>query len=161
MRVGFGYDVHPLVKGRKLVLGGEVIPYAKGLDGHSDADVLIHSLIDALFGAIGEGDIGQHFSPQDEQYKDISSLVLLNKTVQIIKRKGFIINNIDVSIVAEEPKIFPYFASMRKHISDILNLPEERINLKATTTEKLGFIGRKEGIASFCVVSLKQIKVEN
>ncbi len=154
MRVGFGYDVHPLILGRKLILGGEVIPYQKGLDGHSDADVLIHSLIDALLGAAGEGDIGQHFPDNDEQYKNISSLKLLKNTYEILKRKKFTINNIDVSVVLEEPRITPFIMSMKNNIVQVLKMSSERVNIKATTNEKMGFIGRREGVATYCVVSL-------
>jgi 2-C-methyl-D-erythritol 2,4-cyclodiphosphate synthase len=150
MRVGFGYDVHPLISGRKLILGGEVIPYQKGLD-----DVLIHSLIDALLGAAGEGDIGQHFPDNDEQYKNISSLKLLENTYEILKNKKFTINNIDVSVVLEEPRIAPFIMSMKDNIAQVLKISSERINIKATTNEKMGFIGRREGAASYCVVSLE------
>jgi len=155
MRIGFGYDIHPLVLGRKLILGGEIIPYQKGLNGHSDADVLIHSLIDALLGAAGEGDIGQHFPDNDEQYKDISSLKLLKNIYKILKRKKLTINNIDVSMVLEEPKIAPFIISMKNNIAKVLKISSEKVNIKATTNEKMGFIGRKEGVASFCVVSLE------
>lgn len=154
MRVGIGYDVHPFTSGRKLILGGEVIPYQKGLSGHSDADVLIHSLIDALLGAAGEGDIGQHFPDDDEQYKNTSSLKLLRKTYELLKTKRLTINNIDVSIVLEEPRLSPFICKMKNNISKVLNLSTERVNIKATTNEKMGFIGRKEGIASYCVVSI-------
>ena len=155
MRVGFGYDVHPLILGRKLILGGEVIPYQKGLDGHSDADVLIHSLIDALLGAAGEGDIGQHFPDNDERYKDISSLKLLENTYEILKRKKLTINNIDVSVVLEEPRIAPFTMNMKNNIAQVLKISSEKVNIKATTNEKMGFIGRREGAASYCVVSLE------
>ncbi len=154
MRVGFGYDVHPLILGRKLILGGEVIPCQKGLDGHSDADVLIHSIIDALLGAAGEGDIGQHFPDNDEQYKNLSSLKLLENTYEILKRKKLTINNIDVSLVLEEPRIEPFIISMKNNIAQVLKISFEKVNIKATTNEKMGFIGRREGIASYCVVSL-------
>ena len=154
MRVGFGYDVHPFIMGRKLILGGEIIPYSKGLSGHSDADVLTHSLIDALLGAAGEGDIGQHFPDDDEQYKNISSLKLLKKTDELLKRKKLIINNIDISVVLEEPRLSPYILQMRKNISKVLNLSVEKINIKATTSEKMGFVGKKEGIIAYCVVSI-------
>ena len=154
MRVGFGYDVHPFIMGRKLVLGGEIIPYPRGLSGHSDADVLTHSLIDALLGAAGEGDIGQHFPDDDEQYKNISSLKLLKKTDELLKRKKLMINNIDISVVLEEPRLSPYILQMRKNISKVLNLSVEKINIKATTSEKIGFVGRKEGIIAYCVVSI-------
>ena len=154
MRIGFGYDVHPLILGRKLILGGEVIPYQRGLDGHSDADVLIHSLIDALLGAAGEGDIGQHFPDNDEQYEDISSLKLLENTYEILKRKKLTINNIDVSVVLEEPRIAPYIMSMKNNIAQVLKISSEKVNIKATTNEKIGFIGKREAAASYCVVSL-------
>ena len=156
MRIGFGYDVHPLIVGRKLILGGEIIPYQKGLDGHSDADVLVHSLIDALLGAAGEGDIGQHFPDSDEQYKDISSLKLLENTYEILKSKKLTINNIDVSIVIEEPRIAPFIMKMKNNVALVLKSSFEKINIKATTNEKMGFIGRGEGIASYCVVSLNE-----
>jgi 2-C-methyl-D-erythritol 2,4-cyclodiphosphate synthase len=154
MRVGFGYDVHPLILGRKLILGGEVVPYQKGLDGHSDADILIHSLIDALLGAAGEGDIGQHFPDNDEQYKDISSLKLLENTYEILKTKKLSVNNIDVSVVLEEPRIASFILSMKNNIAQVLKITSEKVNIKATTNEKMGFIGRREGAASYCVVSL-------
>ncbi len=154
MRIGFGYDVHPLILGRKLILGGEVIPYQKGLDGHSDADVLIHSLIDALLGAAGEGDIGQHFPDDDEQYKSISSLKLLENTYEILKSKKLTINNIDISVVLEEPRIAHFIMKMKNNIAQVLEISSEKINIKATTNEKMGFIGRKEGVVSYCVVSL-------
>ncbi len=157
MRIGFGYDVHPFATRRKLVLGGEVIPYDKGLNGHSDADVLTHSLIDALLGAAGEGDIGQHFSDDDQQYKDISSLKLLAKTNELLKAKKYRINNIDISIVIEEPRILPHILAMRENISQTLNLPLEKINIKATTSEKMGFVGRKEGVAAYCAVSIEEV----
>jgi len=155
MRVGFGYDVHPLILGRKLILGGEVIPYQKGLDGYSDADVLIHSLIDALLGAAGEGDIGQHFPDNDEQYKDISSLKLLENIYGILRKKKLTINNIDVSVVLEEPRIAPFIMSMKNNIAQVLKISSEKVNVKAKTNEKMGFIGRKEGIVSYCMVSLE------
>jgi 2-C-methyl-D-erythritol 2,4-cyclodiphosphate synthase len=155
MRVGFGYDVHPLILGRKLILGGEVIPYQKGLNGHSDADVLIHSLIDALLGAAGKGDIGQHFPDNDEQYKDISSLKLLENTYEILNKKKLAINNIDVSVVLEEPRITPFIMSMKNNIAQVLKMSIEKVNIKTTTNEKMGFIGRREGAASYCVVSLE------
>ena len=154
MRVGFGYDVHPLIVGRKLILGGEVIPCQKGLEGHSDADVLVHSLIDALLGAAGEGDIGQHFPDNNKQYKDISSLKLLENTYEILKRNKLTINNIDVSVVLEEPRIAPFIMSMKNSIAQVLKISSEKVNIKATTNEKMGFIGRGEGIVSYCVVSL-------
>ncbi|HER25309.1 MAG TPA: 2-C-methyl-D-erythritol 2,4-cyclodiphosphate synthase [Candidatus Atribacteria bacterium] len=156
MRIGFGYDVHPLILNEKLILGGEIIPYPKGLEGHSDADVLIHSLIDALLGAAGEGDIGQHFPDDDEQYKNISSLKLLKNIYQILKKKKLAINNIDVSLVLEEPRVAPFFQSMKDNIARVLKISSEKVNIKATTNEKMGFVGRKEGAVSYCVVSLNE-----
>ena len=154
MRVGFGYDVHRLMFNRKLVLGGVIIPWQKGLDGHSDADVIIHSLIDALLGAMGEGDIGKHFPDNDEKYKDISSTKLLKETFKILKEKRAVINNIDVSVIIEEPRLSPFINEMRLNLSKILNLPLNRINIKATTNEGMGFVGRNEGIAAYCVVAI-------
>jgi 2-C-methyl-D-erythritol 2,4-cyclodiphosphate synthase len=154
MRVGFGYDVHRLIFNRKLVLGGVIIPWQKGLDGHSDADVIIHSLIDALLGAMGEGDIGKHFPDNDEKYKDISSMKLLKATFKILKEKRAVINNIDVSVIIEEPRLSPFINEMRLNLSKILNLPLNRINIKATTNEGMGFVGRNEGIAAYCVVAI-------
>ncbi|MCK5767806.1 MAG: 2-C-methyl-D-erythritol 2,4-cyclodiphosphate synthase [Candidatus Atribacteria bacterium] len=154
MRVGFGYDVHRLIFNRKLVLGGVIIPWQKGLDGHSDADVIIHSLIDALLGAMGEGDIGKHFPDNDEKYKDISSTKLLKATFKILKEKRAVINNIDVSVIIEEPQLSPFINEMRLNLSKILNLPLNRINIKATTNEGMGFVGRNEGIAAYCVVAI-------
>lgn len=154
MRVGFGYDVHRLMFNRKLVLGGVIIPWQKGLDGHSDADVIIHSLIDALLGAMGEGDIGKHFPDNDEKYKDISSTKLLIETFKILKEKRAVINNIDVSVIIEEPRLSPFINEMRLNLSKILNLPLNRINIKATTNEGMGFVGRNEGIAAYCVVAI-------
>jgi len=154
MRVGFGYDVHRLMFNRKLVLGGVIIPWQKGLDGHSDADVIIHSLIDALLGAMGEGDIGKHFPDNDEKYKNISSTKLLKATFKILKEKRAVINNIDVSVIIEEPRLSPFINEMKLNLSKILNLPLNRINIKATTNEGMGFVGRNEGIAAYCVVAI-------
>jgi 2-C-methyl-D-erythritol 2,4-cyclodiphosphate synthase len=154
MRVGFGYDVHRLIFNRKLVLGGVIIPWQKGLDGHSDADVIIHSLIDALLGAMGEGDIGKHFPDNDEKYKNISSTKLLKATFKILKEKRAVINNIDVSVIIEEPRLSPFINEMKLNLSKILNLPLNRINIKATTNEGMGFVGRNEGIAAYCVVAI-------
>ena len=154
MRVGFGYDVHRLIFDRKLVLGGVIIPWQKGLDGHSDADVIIHSLIDALLGAMGEGDIGKHFPDNDEKYKNISSTKLLKATFKILKEKRAVINNIDVSVIIEEPRLSPFINEMKLNLSKILNLPLNRINIKATTNEGMGFVGRNEGIAAYCVVAI-------
>lgn len=153
MRVGFGYDVHKLEAGRKLILGGIQIPYVKGLLGHSDADVLIHAIIDGILGAAGLGDIGVHFPDSEWAYKDIDSTVLLKKTIGMIKDK-YSINNIDCIIVAQEPKLSPYKDAIAKNISKALNLGIDRINVKAKTEEGLGFTGRKEGISAYAIVSL-------
>ncbi len=151
-RVGSGFDVHPLVAGRRLVLGGEVIDYPRGLQGHSDADVLIHALCDALLGALALGDIGKHFPPTDERYHDISSLVLLKHVIEMVRAKGWDLVNADLTLVCEEPKIAPYADAMRKNIAGTLAVPLDTVSVKATTTEKLGFTGRGEGIAALAVV---------
>lgn len=154
MRIGIGYDVHQLSKGETLVIGGVHIPGEKGLVGHSDADVLIHALMDALLGAMGKGDIGFHFPDTDEKYKDISSLILLENIKENILKNNYIIENIDMIVMAEKPKIAPYYQKMKDNIVQILDITSDRINIKATTTEKLGFIGREEGIAAEAVVLL-------
>lgn len=154
MYVGMGYDIHRLVPGRKLVLGGMIIPFEKGLLGHSDADVLIHALCDALLGAAGLGDIGVHFPDTDPEFKDISSMKLLVRTDEMIRKKGLGIQNIDSTIFAEAPKLNPYRETMRKNIGQALDLEPDRINIKATTAEGLGVIGKGEGIGAMCVVLL-------
>jgi 2-C-methyl-D-erythritol 2,4-cyclodiphosphate synthase len=153
-RVGNGYDVHRLVEGRKLILGGVEIPYEKGLLGHSDADVLVHSIMDALLGACGESDIGKHFPDSDAMYKGISSLVLLGKVKDILCTKEYTIGNIDSIIVAERPKLAPYIDEMKERIAGVLQLDMDRIGIKATTTEGLGFTGSGEGISAYAVVSV-------
>jgi 2-C-methyl-D-erythritol 2,4-cyclodiphosphate synthase len=153
-RIGFGYDVHRLVKGRPLILGGIEIPYTFGLEGHSDADVLVHAIIDALIGALGMGDIGQHFPDTDPAYEGIASLSMLETVNGWIKRDGFRLNNLDATIVAESPKLYSHISSMRKRVAGTLEASVKQVNIKATTTEKMGFCGRKEGIESFAVVSL-------
>ena len=159
MRVGIGYDVHKLVKGRKLILGGVEIPFNLGLDGHSDADVLLHAISDALLGACGKGDIGKYFSPMDNQWKNISSLFLLKEVYQILQDAGYEINNLDVVIVLEEPKISSYTEKMKTNIADVLQIKIEDINIKSTTSEGIGFVGKKEGAAAYAVVTIikKQI----
>ena len=152
MRTGIGYDVHRLVTGRKLVLGGTVIPFDKGLLGHSDADVLVHAVCDALLGAAGLGDIGMHFPDTDPKFKDISSLTLLAQTNLMVREKGFSIRNIDTIIFAEAPKIGPYRKSMQQNLATAVNLDPDCVNIKATTTEGLGIIGKGEGIGAMCVV---------
>lgn len=156
MRVGLGLDVHALKVGKEVILGGVKIPHSASLDGHSDADVLLHALIDALLGAAGAGDIGEHFPPREEKYRNISSLKLLKETQKIVHHKGFVLNNIDLTIIAEEPKISPYKKQIISRIAESLQLEKDMINLKATTAEGLGFTGRKEGIAAQAIVSLKQ-----
>lgn len=158
MRIGFGYDVHPLVSGRPLVLGGITIPYIFGLKGHSDADVLIHAICDAILGAISEGDIGRHFPDTDPQYRGIKSTLLLKKVVELMNKKGFSLINVDSTIVAMGPKLSEYIPKMVKELSSILNLEEGRINIKATTTEGLGSIGRGEGIAAYAIVLVEEGK---
>lgn len=153
-RVGFGYDVHRLVEGRPLILGGVEIPHPVGLDGHSDADVLTHAVIDAILGALAAGDIGQHFPDTDPAYKGISSLFLLEKARDLMSGKGFRLNNLDATVVAQEPKLAPHLEGMRINYADILSVPIDRINIKATTSERLGFCGKKEGMEAFAVVSL-------
>jgi 2-C-methyl-D-erythritol 2,4-cyclodiphosphate synthase len=155
MRVGLGYDVHKLVKGRRLILGGVEIPFEKGLLGHSDADVLTHSICDALLGAAGLGDIGMHFPDSDPKYKGISSIKLLRETFQMISAKGFAILNIDTIVFAESPKLSPYHRAIQTNLSDALDLKTERINIKATTTEGLGTIGQGDGIAAMAVVLIQ------
>jgi len=155
MRIGTGYDVHRLVKGRKLVLGGVAIPFEKGLLGHSDADVLVHAVCDALLGAAGLGDIGLHFPDTEPGYKDISSMKILSKTNAMLNAKGLRVINLDATIMAEAPKMSPYRAEMQKNISRIIEIDSDCVNVKATTVETLGMIGRGEGIAAFCVALIE------
>lgn len=154
MRIGTGYDVHRLVEGRPLVLCGEQIPYEKGLLGHSDADVALHALMDAMLGAAGFGDIGKHFPDTDERYRGISSMKLLQKTAELLREAGYFLGNADITIIAQRPKIAGYIPKMRANIAEIMNCDENKINIKGTTTEKLGFVGREEGIASEAVCIL-------
>ena len=154
IRIGNGYDVHRLVKGRKLVLGRVDVPHSKGLDGHSDADVLLHALCDALLGAVGAGDIGTHFSDTDPKWKGISSLILLEQVTAICRDKGFEVSNIDTIIVAQKPKLASFLPDMKKNIAQAMAIDIGRINIKATTTEKLGFAGKEEGIAAHAIVLL-------
>jgi 2-C-methyl-D-erythritol 2,4-cyclodiphosphate synthase len=156
LRIGIGYDSHPLVSGRKLILGGTHIPHDKGLLGWSDADVAIHAIIDALCGAADLGDIGTQFPPEEPKYKNISSLVLLTKTGELVKAKGFKVVNIDVTIMAQHPKLSPFVPEMRKHISQALGISPTQVTIKATTTNGLGFVGREEGIAAQSVALLEK-----
>jgi len=151
MQIGFGYDVHKLVKGRKLTVGGETIPHSTGLLGWSDGDVLIHAVIDAIIGAMGEGDIGRHFPPGDEKFKDIASLKLLTFVSELLRERGYAISNIDSTIVAEEPRFAPYVEKMKKNIADTLGVKPELVNVKAKTEEGLGFTGTKKGISAYAV----------
>mgnify|MGYP000480655299 CR=1 FL=1 len=155
MRVGMGYDVHRLVEDRKLIIGGVEIPYEKGLLGHSDADVLLHAIMDALLGAAALGDIGKHFPDNDDRYKGISSLELLRQVGKLLDEKNYVIENIDATIIAQKPKMRPYIDEMRKNIADTLKLDIDRVNVKATTEEGLGFTGKKEGISAqaICCIS--------
>ncbi len=152
MQIGIGYDVHRLVTGRQLILGGVVIPFEKGLLGHSDADVLVHAVCDALLGSVGLGDIGQHFPDTDPRYKDISSLKLLAHANTMVRQKGFSICNIDTIIFAEAPKIGPYRDTMQKNLAQAVEVTPGCINIKATTTEGLGIIGKGEGIGAMAVL---------
>jgi 2-C-methyl-D-erythritol 2,4-cyclodiphosphate synthase len=158
MRIGQGFDVHQLTEGRPLIIGGIEIPYEKGLLGHSDADVLLHTIADACLGAIGEGDIGRHFPDTDPAFKDADSKKLLSHVWGLVKERGYTLGNVDCTIMAQQPKMAPYIEEMRARISDLLEAETDRVNVKATTTEKLGFTGRGEGIASQAVVLL--VKVE-
>lgn len=154
MRIGQGYDVHKLVEGRDLIICGVNIPYEKGLLGHSDADVALHALCDALLGAAALGDIGRHFPDSDERYKGADSRRLLREAVRMIKEKGYSVGNVDVTIVAQRPKMLPYIDQMRENIASDLEIDKDAVNVKATTTEKLGFEGRSEGISATAVCLL-------
>ena len=154
MRIGHGYDAHRLKEGRSLILGGVKIPFQKGLDGHSDADVVIHALCDALLGAIGLGDIGAHFPDSDPSLKDIDSRVLLKQVSNMIKESNFLIGNVDITILADEPKLAKHIPIMKKNLADDLNSEISLVNIKATKTEGMGFIGRGEGISAHAVVLL-------
>lgn len=154
MRVGFGYDVHAFEAGRPLMLGGVEIPHTHGLLGHSDADVLLHAICDALLGAAALGDLGRHFPDTDSSFKGISSLLLLKKSVELIRSAGFDVSNIDATIVAQRPKVSPFIVSMREEIARAVQVNVSCVSVKATTTEHLGFAGRGEGIAAYAVVLL-------
>jgi 2-C-methyl-D-erythritol 2,4-cyclodiphosphate synthase len=155
MRIGQGYDVHRLVKDRKLILGGVTIPFEKGLLGHSDADVLVHSVCDGLLGAAGLGDMGHHFPDSDPHYLGIDSMKLLASVVQMVTVEGFVVGNIDSTIIAQAPKIEPYKVAMAINIAKVVDIDPNRVNVKATTTEGLGIFGRGEGIGAMCMVLLK------
>lgn len=156
LRIGNGYDVHRLVEGRKLILGGVEIPHLKGVLGHSDGDVLVHAIMDALLGSLALGDIGQHFPDTSNEYKDIDSMILLERVFNLIKEKGYRVVNLDCVIVAQKPKLKPYLEEMRQKISKVLETQISNISVKATTEEKLGFTGNEEGIKSYCIVLLEK-----
>jgi 2-C-methyl-D-erythritol 2,4-cyclodiphosphate synthase len=156
-RIGQGFDVHQLTEGRPLIIGGITIPYEKGLLGHSDADVLLHTISDACLGAIGEGDIGRHFPDTDPNFKDADSAKLMEHVWNLVKDKGYELVNADCTIIAQRPKMAPYIEQMKERIAELLEASPDQVNVKATTTEKLGFTGRGEGIASQAVVLLKKI----
>lgn len=157
IRVGMGYDVHRLTEDRDLILGGVKIPWEKGLLGHSDADVLIHAVMDALLGAAALGDIGKHFPDTDPAYKGISSILLLERVTKLLREKGYEIGNIDATIIAQKPKMAPHIPQMRKNLAQAMGVEEDRINIKATTEEGLGFTGRGEGIASQAICLLEEV----
>jgi 2-C-methyl-D-erythritol 2,4-cyclodiphosphate synthase len=157
MRVGLGYDAHRLVAGRPLVLGGVEIPHAQGLLGHSDADVLSHAIGDALLGAVGAGDLGSHFPDKDPAYEGISSLILLERIMQIVRDRGFTPKNVDATIVAQAPRLAPHIPAMQANLAPILGVSPADINIKATTTEHMGFAGRGEGMAAYAVVLVTKI----
>jgi len=158
LRIGHGYDVHKLVEGRKLILGGVEIPHELGLSGHSDADVLLHAITDALLGALALGDIGKHFPDTEPKYKNVDSRILLRDAYALVRNKGFELVNMDATIVAQEPKLSPYIIDMREVIASDLNTKVENISVKATTSEWLGFEGRKEGISSSAMVLLSKVE---
>lgn len=154
VHVGTGYDVHTLVEGRKLILGGVEIPHSRGLEGHSDADVLLHAICDAMLGAVGEVDIGHFFPNTDPKWKNARSKVFLEEAArQVLQRNGRIVN-IDATLMVEEPKIFPYIATMKQHIAEAIGVPERKIGIKATTNEQIGFVGRKEGMAAMAIAAV-------
>ncbi len=157
MRIGHGYDVHRLVEGRRLILGGIDIPYEKGLLGHSDADVLLHAISDALLGAAALGDIGKHFPPDDPDFLDANSLILLGKVNSLLRENGYIVGNVDATVIAQRPKLLPYIEEMRKNIAAVLEVTLDCISVKATTEEKLGFTGSGEGIAAHAVALIDRI----
>lgn len=156
MRIGYGYDVHRLVEERPLILGGVTVPYEKGLAGHSDADVLLHAISDALLGAIAAGDIGQHFPDSEEEFENIDSRILLGRVVNLIRERGYLVQNIDASIVAQQPKLAPYITEMRTNIADDLDVDINQVSVKATTSEGLGFEGLGKGISASAVVLIQK-----
>ena len=158
-RIGQGFDIHKLVEGRKLILGGVEIPYTKGLLGHSDADALTHAIIDSMLGALALGDIGTHFPDNDPKYKDIESLLLLNNTYNLIKERGYTINNIDCTIFAQEPKMKPYISCIQKKLCSVLNIKESQISIKAKTMEGMDSVGQKQAISAQSAILLKKEQI--
>lgn len=156
LRIGNGYDVHRLVEGRKLILGGIEIPHPKGVLGHSDGDVLIHAIMDAMLGALALGDIGQHFPDTDMKYENIDSTILLTRVKELIEERGYRVINLDSIVVLQKPKIKPYIEAMRKRVAEVLDIDVEQVSVKATTEEKLGFTGDETGVKSYCVVLLEK-----
>jgi 2-C-methyl-D-erythritol 2,4-cyclodiphosphate synthase len=159
-RIGFGYDVHRLVEGRSLIIGGSKIPHHLGLLGHSDADVLTHAIMDAILGALGRGDIGQHFPDTDPAYQNMDSLLMLRQVMAWVRQERFKINNVDTTVVAERPRLAPHLSAMRERLADTLEVRIDQINIKATTSEGMGFCGREEGIAAYAIVSLAGVDRE-
>lgn len=158
-RVGFGYDAHQLLPGRKFMLGGVFIPHTKGALGHSDADVLLHAIADALLGATALGDIGAHFPDTDARFKDLDSKIILRKVLNLLQEKNFSVGNIDTTVILQRPKISPYIPAMRTQIAEMLEIDESDVSVKATTTEHLGFVGREEGVAAYAVATVMKQKV--
>ena len=156
MRIGFGYDSHRLVSGRKLILGGVEIPHSLGSLGHSDADALLHAICDAVLGAIGAGDIGCHFPDNDETYKDISSLILLQRVMRLVDEKGLALHNLDCTVILERPQLKNYLAAMTANIAAAIQLAPSMVNIKAKTNEGMGWVGKNEGVAAFAVVTIKE-----
>lgn len=157
-RIGFGYDVHQFADERKLILGGIEIDHTKGLKGHSDADALLHAITDALLGALSLGDIGTHFPDTDPNFKDIDSKILLSKSYELIRAEGYTIANIDSTVVAEQPKLNPYITAIQKSIAEILHLDSTQVSVKATTSEKMGFVGEEKGIKVYAIVLIQKDK---
>jgi 2-C-methyl-D-erythritol 2,4-cyclodiphosphate synthase len=161
MRIGFGYDSHRFSEGRRLIIGGVEVNYEKGLLGHSDADALIHAIVDAIIGALGEGDIGRHFPDTDPNLKGISSLVMLKRVADLAVQRGYYVNNVDSTVILEKPRLSPSIEEMRRNIARVLGTDSSRVNVKAKTNEKMGFVGRGEGIAAFAVVTLGRVDADD
>lgn len=156
MRIGHGFDAHPLVSGRALKLGGVTVPHAKGLSGHSDADVVLHAVANALLGAVGAGDLGRHFPPGDERYRDADSAVLLAEVAALVRARGYVVGNLDVTIVAQAPKLAPYVEAQETRIAEIVEAPVAAVNVKASSPEGIGALGREEAIVAWAVVLLRE-----